>query len=158
MPNGLVVAAIVAVNAVGDIIDPDTGKVVAGVRNPDGGFADVRGLLRSGALTEGRGVARPRAAENTTIGIVATNARLTKSEASRMALMGDDGYARAIFPSHTMADGDTVFSLATGTWQGEADLSLVGALAADAMARALVQAVTQATGLPNIPAVRDLKK
>jgi L-aminopeptidase/D-esterase-like protein len=72
--------------------------------------------------------------------------------------MGDDGYARAIFPSHTLADGDTVFSLATGTWDGEADLSLVGALAADAMARALRQAVTQATGLPNLPAVRDLRK
>jgi L-aminopeptidase/D-esterase-like protein len=158
MPNGLIVAAIVAVNAVGDIIEPDTGKVVAGVRNPDGGLADVRGLLRSGALMQGRGAARPRAAENTTIGIVATNAKLTKTEASRMALMGDDGYARAIFPSHTMADGDTVFSLATGSWQGEADLSLVGALAADAMAKALVQAVLQATGLPDIPAVRDLKK
>jgi L-aminopeptidase/D-esterase-like protein len=158
MPNGLVVAALVAVNAVGDIIDPDTGKVVAGVRNADGGFADVRGLLRSGALMQERGAARPRAAEHTTIGIVATNARLTKTEVNRMALMGDDGYARAIFPSHTLADGDTVFSLATGTWQGEADLSLVGALAADAMAKALVQAVMQATGLPNIPAVRDLRK
>jgi L-aminopeptidase/D-esterase-like protein len=75
-----------------------------------------------------------------------------------MALMGDDGYARAIFPSHTMGDGDTVFSLATGKWDGQADVSLIGALAADAMAKALVQAVTQATGLPNIPAVRDLKK
>ena len=100
----------------------------------------------------------PRAAENTTIGIVATNAKLTKAEVSRMALMGDDGYARAIFPSHTMGDGDTVFSLATGRWEGEADVSLVGALAADAMAKALVQAVMQATGLPNIPAVRDLQE
>ena len=91
-------------------------------------------------------------------GLVATNAKLTKAQVSRMALMGDDGYARAIFPSHTMGDGDTVFSLATGRWDGEADVSLVGALAADVMAKALVQAVTQATGLPNIPAVRDLKK
>jgi L-aminopeptidase/D-esterase-like protein len=158
MPNGLIVAAIVAVNAVGDIIDPDTGKVVAGVRNPDGGLADVRGLLRSGALMQGRAAARPRPGANTTIGVVATNARLSKTEVNRMALMGDDGYARAIFPSHTLADGDTVFSLATGTWTGEADLSLVGALAADVMAKAVVQAVIQATGLPNIPAVRDLRK
>ena len=74
------------------------------------------------------------------------------------SLMGDDGYARAIFPSHTLADGDTVFSLATGTWQGDVDLSLVGALAADVMAKALLQAVIQATGLPAVPAVRDLKK
>jgi L-aminopeptidase/D-esterase-like protein len=158
MPNGLVVAAIVAVNAVGDIIDPDTGKVVAGVRNPDGTFTDARTLLRSGDLLRRPA---PRAFENTTIGLVATNARLTKAEVSRLALMGDDGYARAIFPSHTMGDGDTVFSLATGRWDGEADVSLIGALAADVMAKALVQAVTQATslpGLPNIPAVRDLKK
>jgi L-aminopeptidase/D-esterase-like protein len=157
MPNGLIVAAIVAVNAVGDIIDPDNGQVVAGVRNPDGGFTDVRTLLRSGALMQ-RAAARPRPGANTTIGIVATNARMTKTEASRMALMADDGYARAIVPSHTVADGDTLFSLATGTWEGDADLSLVGALAADVMAKALIQAVTQATGLPNIPAVRDLRK
>jgi L-aminopeptidase/D-esterase-like protein len=156
MPNGLVVAAIVAVNAVGDIIDPDSGKIVAGARTSSGAFADARTLLRSGAFSRRRD--SPRAGENTTIGLVATNAKLTKAEVSRMALMGDDGYARAIFPSHTMGDGDTVFSLATGKWDGTADLSIVGALAADVMARALVQAVTQATGLPNIPAVRDLKK
>jgi L-aminopeptidase/D-esterase-like protein len=151
-PSGLVVAAIVAVNAVGDIIDPSNGKVVAGVRNPDNTFSDARAILRTGAFQ------RPRAGENTTIGLVATNAKLTKAEVSRMALMGDDGYARAIFPSHTMGDGDTVFSLATGRWDGQADVSLIGALAADAMAKALLQAVTQATGLPSIPAVRDLKK
>lgn len=155
MPNGLVVGAIVAVNAAGDILDPDTGKVVAGARKPDGTLADARQLLRSGALVPRRAAA-PRAVENTTIGLVATNAKLTKAEVSRMALMGDDGYARAIFPSHTMGDGDTVFSLATGRWEGQADVSLIGALAADVMAKALVQAVTQATGLPNIPAVRDL--
>jgi L-aminopeptidase/D-esterase-like protein len=157
MPNGLAVGAIVAVNAVGDIIDPDTGNVVAGARKADGTLADARQLLRSGALLRGR-AASPRAVENTTIGLVATNAKLTKAEVSRMALMADDGYARAIFPSHTMGDGDTVFSLATGTWNGQADVTTIGALAADAMAKALVQAVTQATGLPNIPAVRDLKK
>jgi L-aminopeptidase/D-esterase-like protein len=157
MPNGLIVAAIVAVNAAGDIVDPDTGKIVAGARTAEGGFADARTLLRSGALMQGRGGA-PRAGANTTIGLVATNAKLTKTQVSRVALMADDGYARAIVPSHTMGDGDTVFSLATGRWNGEADVSLVGALAADAMAKALIQAVMQATGLPNIPAVRDLKK
>ena len=75
-----------------------------------------------------------------------------------MALMADDGFARAIFPSHTMGDGDTVFSLATGTWSGEVDVTQIGALAADAMSRAIVRAATEATGLPNIPAARDLKK
>ncbi len=75
-----------------------------------------------------------------------------------MALMADDGFARAIFPAHTLGDGDTVFSLATGTWTGQVDISQIGALAADVMARAIVRAATEATGLPNIPAVRDLKK
>jgi len=153
MPNGLVVAAIVAVNAVGDIVDPSTGRVVSGVRNPDGSFADARKILRSGALFE-----RPRAGENTTIGLVATNAKLTKDQINRVALMADDGFARAITPSHTNGDGDTVFSLATGRWNGEADVTLVGALAAEAMADAIVRAATQATGIPGIPAARDLKK
>ncbi|MGE0814425.1 MAG: P1 family peptidase [Vicinamibacterales bacterium] len=153
MPNGLVVGAIVAVNAVGDIIDPDTGQVVAGVRNPDGTFADARTLLRAGPPPR---AGRP--GENTTIGLVATNARLTKAEAHRMALMADDGYARAIFPSHTMGDGDTVFSLATGRWTGEANITQIGALAADVMARAIVRAATEATGLPNLPAARDLPR
>lgn len=153
LPNGLIVGAIVAVNAVGDIIDPDTGKVVAGVRNPDGSFADARRILRGG-----QPAATPKPGENTTIGLVATNARLTKTQAQRMALMADDGFARAIFPSHTMADGDTVFALATGQWTGDVNLTQIGALAADVMARAIVRAATEATGIPNYPAVRDLKK
>ncbi len=153
LPNGLTVGAIVAVNAVGDIVDPDTGTVVAGVRNADGTLADARRLLRTGQAGP-----RPRAGENTTIGLVATNARLTKAQAHRMALMADDGFARAIFPSHTMGDGDTVFALATGVWNGEADVTQIGALAADVMARAIVRAATEGTGLPNLPAVRDLRK
>ena len=153
LPNGLSVGAIVAVNAVGDIIDPDTGKVVAGVRNSDGTFADARQLLRTGQTGP-----RPRAGENTTIGLVATNARLTKGQANRMALMADDGLARAIFPAHTQGDGDTVFALATGQWPGDVDVTQIGALAADVMARAVVRAATEATGLPNLPAARDLKK
>jgi L-aminopeptidase/D-esterase-like protein len=153
LPSGLVVAALVAVNAVGDIIDPATGKVVAGVRNPDDTFADARAILRSGV-----NAARPRAGENTTIGLVATNAKLTKPQAARMALMADDGYARAISPAHTNGDGDTVFSLATGRWDGTADISVIGALAAEAMADAIVRAATQATGAAGIPAARDLKK
>ena len=153
LPNGLSVGAIVAVNAVGDIIDPDTGRIVAGVRNPDGTFADARKILRSGQTGQA-----PRPGENTTIGLVATNARLTKTQAQRMALMADDGFARAIYPSHTVGDGDTVFALATGLWTGEADVTQIGALAAVVMARAIVRAATEATGIPNIPAARDLKK
>src|SRR5262249_30367728 len=129
LPSGLIVGAIVAVNAVGDIVDPSTGTVVAGVRTPGNTFADARKILRSGATFE-----RPRAGENTTIGLVATNAKLTKAQVNRMALMADDGYARAIAPSHTSGDGDTIFSLATGRWDGPADITIVGALAAEAMA------------------------
>jgi L-aminopeptidase/D-esterase-like protein len=103
-------------------------------------------------------VPRPPAGENTTIGVVATNARLSKAQANRMALMADDGYARAIYPSHTEGDGDTIFALATGRWDGMVDLTSIGALAADAVAQAIVRAATEATGLPNIPAARDLQK
>ena len=151
LPNGMVVAALAAVNAVGDIVDPETGRTVAGIRNADGTLADVRRLLRSGALGDA-----PRPAENTTIAVVATNARLTKAQANRMALMADDGLARAIVPSHTIGDGDTVFALATGRWTGEANVSLIGALAADVVADAIVRAATEATSLGGLPAARDL--
>jgi L-aminopeptidase/D-esterase-like protein len=151
LPDGLVVGAIVAVNAVGDIIDPETGNVVAGVRNPDGTLADVRKLLRSGALAP-----RPRSGENTTIGLVATNAKLTKAEASRMALMADDGFALAIRPSHTMGDGDTVFALATGKWTGESNITVIGALAAQAMSEAIVRAASKAEAAGGLSAARDV--
>jgi L-aminopeptidase/D-esterase-like protein len=154
LANGLVVGAIVAVNAVGDIIDPMTGQVVAGVRTPDGkGLADVRKLLRTGALG---GASRPKPGENTTIGVVATNATLTKADVNRLALMADDGFARAINPSHTVGDGDTVFALATGTWNGEANVTLIGAMAAEAMADAIVRAATQAQSSSGLPSAREL--
>jgi L-aminopeptidase/D-esterase-like protein len=152
MPDGLIVAALVVVNPLGDVIDPATGKVVAGVRAPGGnGFADARVMIRSGA---------PRATgggDNSTIGVVATNARLTKAQASYLAQLTDDGYARAIWPIHTMVDGDAVFAIATGGKPGDPDLVTLGALAADVMSTAVVRAATQATGLPNLPAVRDLR-
>ena len=154
LPNGLTVAALAAVNAVGDVIDPTTGQVVAGVRTPDGkSLADARKLLRDGSLAT---AATPRAAENTTIAVVATNARFTKTEVNRIALMADDGLARALSPSHTLGDGDTVFALATGRWPGQADASIVGALAADALAEAIVRAATQTQGLGGLPSARDL--
>jgi L-aminopeptidase/D-esterase-like protein len=154
LPNGLTVGAIVAVNAVGDVIDPASGQVVAGVRTEDGkGLADARKLLRDGSLIRS---AAPRAAGNTTIAVVATNAKLTKVEVNRVALMADDGLPRAISPSHTMGDGDTVFALATGRWSGQADASIVGALAAEALAEAIVRAVSQAETLAGVPSARQL--
>jgi L-aminopeptidase/D-esterase-like protein len=152
LPNGLVVAALVAVNAVGDIVDPATGAVVAGVRTEDGKrLADARVLLRTQ-----RSANTSAAGANTTIAVVATNARLTKIQASRMALMADDGLARAVNPAHTPADGDTVFSLATGRWDGAVDIGTIGALAAEALSEAIVRAATQATASGGLPSARDL--
>jgi L-aminopeptidase/D-esterase-like protein len=146
----LVVAAIVAVNAVGDVIDPNTGGIVAGVRTADGkGFADARKLLRSGAPLQ------IKAGQNTTIGVVATNARLTKVQAAKVAQMAHDGLARAIYPAHTMGDGDAIFSLATGQIENS-DVSRIGALAAEMMAEAIVRAVRAAEGIPGFPAARDI--
>ncbi len=157
LADGLVVAALVAVNAAGDIIDPATGRVVAGVRTADGkGFADARVMLRSGAV--GRPLAA-RPVENTTIGVVATNAALTKVQALKVAQMAHDGYARAISPVHTPGDGDTIFAIATGTAVGEVEdgrMGIIGALAAEVMADAIVRAATQATSAAGIPALRDL--
>jgi L-aminopeptidase/D-esterase-like protein len=151
LPGGLVIGALVAVNAVGDIIDPSTGSVVAGARDANGKLADARKVLRSGSQTT-----TPRPGQNTTIGVVATNAKLTKAQASRMALMADDGLARALFPSHTLGDGDTVFALATGGWNGTADVSAVGALAADVMAEAIVRAAAAAKSAAGLPSASDL--
>jgi L-aminopeptidase/D-esterase-like protein len=151
LPGGLVVAALVAVNAVGDIIDPSTGQVVAGVRSEDGkGLADTRKRLRAGPT------APPRPGENTTIGVVATNAKLTKVEAQKMAQMAHDGYARAITPVHTPGDGDTIFSLATGQWTETINVGTVGALAAEAMADAILRAAVQAESSQGIPSAREL--
>ena len=151
LESGLIVAALVAVNAVGDVIDPRTGSVVAGVRTADGhGLADARVLLRSGASNE------PESGANTTLGVVATNATLTKAEATKVAQMAQDGLARAIYPSHTPGDGDTVFALAIGTFSGAASVSTIGALAADVVAEAIVRAVRAATGIPGIPAASDM--
>jgi L-aminopeptidase/D-esterase-like protein len=152
LPDGLVVSALVAVNAVGNVTDPITGQFIAGARTDDGrGIADLRALLRKAP----RGGGRPM--ENTTLGIVATNAKLTKVQATKLAQMAQDGYARAIYPSHLTSDGDTMFALSTGTRDGAINLDQLGALAADVVAEAIVRGVRAATGIPGYPAVRDLK-
>jgi L-aminopeptidase/D-esterase-like protein len=155
LPSGLVVAALVAVNALGDVVDPANGRVVAGVLTPDGKrLADVRVLLRAGAPAGPGG--HP---ENTTLAVVATNAILTKAHANKIAQMAHDGLARAIAPAHTPCDGDTVLALATGARGGEVGddgLVQIGSLAAEALADAIVRGATQATGVPGFPAARDL--
>jgi L-aminopeptidase/D-esterase-like protein len=152
LPGGLVVAALVAVNAVGNVTDPATGGFIAGARTDDGGsIADLRAWLRKVPAAGGRPL------ENTTLGVVATNARLTKAQATRIAQMAHDGYARAIYPSHLTSDGDTIFALATGGYAAAADVNVIGAAAADATADAIVRAVRAARGVPGYPAARDLK-
>jgi L-aminopeptidase/D-esterase-like protein len=149
----LLVGALVAVNAIGDVIDPTTGQVVAGVRTEDGkGFSDARKLLLGRSWGQ---VSPVREGENTTIAVVATNAAFPKSGMTKLAQMAHDGLARTIYPSHMPWDGDTVFSLSTGAYSGS-DLGQVGALAAEVLARAVLRAVRLATGLPGIPAVGDL--
>jgi L-aminopeptidase/D-esterase-like protein len=150
--SGLIVAALVVVNSVGDVVDPSTGQIVAGARADDGSFADARRLLRAGLRETGK------PGEQTTLAVVATNSPLTKTQATKVAQMAHDGFARAIYPVHTQVDGDTVFALATGTHPTPPNMLLIGALAADVTAQAIVAAVKAASGLPNLPAARDLTR
>ncbi len=147
----VVVGALVAVNAVGDVRDPDTGTLVAGTRDaPDG-----RRLIDSAAaLRTAEGLGRFTAPEHTTVGVVATNARLDKAQAATVASLGMLGFARALSPPHTAFDGDTLFALSMGDIA--ADMTRVGLAAADAIAQAIVRGVRAATSLPGLPAARDL--
>ena len=151
--GGVEVAALMVVNAVGDVHDPDTGELIAGVRTADGReISGAREILRRPAA------AAARDGEQTTIGVVATNAALTQAQLGIIARMAHDGLARAVRPAHTPADGDTIFALSTGRRAGPINLLQVGALAADVTAEAIVRAVREAAGIPGYPAVRDLKE
>jgi len=155
--NGTTVGALVAVNAIGDVIDPATGSVVAGARTPDG--SALLGTMR--ALLQGHVPAPLAVGSATTIAVVATDAVLTKAEANKVAQMAHDGLARSINPVHTMTDGDVVFALATGASGLTANVTLIGALAAEVLASAVLRAVLAARrvsgpGLPDLPAVADM--
>jgi L-aminopeptidase/D-esterase-like protein len=143
LDDGLVVAALVAVNAVGDVVSDDS-QILGGLRLPDGGFAGVLNMLRL--------MPRPQVAaregENTVIGVVATNARLTKTQVNKVAQMAHDGLARAVRPAHTMYDGDTLFALATG--EIPADVNLIGAYAAEVTAEAIRNGVRAAASLGGV--------
>ncbi len=148
----VVIGAVVAVNAVGDVRDPDTGTLIAGTRDGPQSrrLVDTAEALRGG-VDLGRFAVSP---EHTTVGVVATTARLTKPEATKVAALAMLGFARALSPPHTAFDGDTVFVLSVG--DDRADLTRVGLAAADAVAHAIVRGVRAATSLPNLPAARDL--
>ena len=155
--GGLVVGAIVVVNAFGDVIDPKSGQIIAGVRSTnlgplrleqEGYFGDTLEIMKTFI---GKTVLGFATKANTVIGVVATNAKLTKPETTKVAQMAQDGVARTIRPAHTMLDGDTIFALATG--QKKTDPSTVGAFAAEAVAQAIVNAVKKAApagGLPGL--------
>jgi L-aminopeptidase/D-esterase-like protein len=149
LTDGVTVGALVAVNAAGDVVDSAAGSVLAGPRLPDGGFARSSDWLRERRAEIGIG-------SSTTLAVVATDAVLTKVEATKVARMAHDGLARAIDPVHTMLDGDTVFALATGASGKTADVTAVGAAAATVLARAVLAAVREATSLAGVPAIRDL--
>jgi L-aminopeptidase/D-esterase-like protein len=148
--DGVIVGAIVAVNAFGDIVDPQSNNIIAAPRRlDDKGFLSTSGLLKSG---EG---GKSLSLSGTTIGVVATNAGLNKTQATKVAQMAHDGLARAIRPAHTMLDGDAIFALSFGDRQ--ADVSVVGLVAAEVIATAIVRGITQAEGLYGIPAVREIR-
>jgi L-aminopeptidase/D-esterase-like protein len=155
LADGTIVGALAVCNAVGDVYAEASSQIIAGARDPQhGGFAGSMSLLRSPAFQ----AAIPTAvsSENTTLAVVATDARLTKAEANKLAQMAQDALARTIRPVHTPFDGDTVFALATGRRAGPS-LAVLGAIAADVLARAIERCVTLATGAGGLPAARDLQ-
>lgn len=155
--NGVLVGALFAVNAFGDVLD-EQGHLLAGARIPDSHpiqFADTLQVMREragGAMAFARGVKSE--GSNTVIGVVATNARLDKEQANKVAQMAHDGLARAIRPAHTMFDGDTIFALSTG--EAVLDVNIIGAFAAEVTAQAIRNGVRAAESLAGWPAVRGL--
>jgi L-aminopeptidase/D-esterase-like protein len=150
--DDVVVGALVAVNALGDVRDPETGALLAGTRDaPDG-----RRLVNSARVLRDDGALGHFAAPaHTTIGVVATNARLTRPDASKVASLGMLGFARALSPPHTAFDGDTLFTLSVG--DAAMDLTRLGLAASEAVALAIARGVRAATSLPDLPAARDLR-
>ncbi len=159
LSGGIVVGALMVVNAFGDVIDPRTGRIVAGARSTrfgpvqvgePGGFVDTLELMKTAI---GRTLLQFVTRSNTVIGVVATNARLSKAEATRMAQMAQDGVARTIRPAHTMLDGDTLFALSTGNKR--TDLSVLGAVAAEVVAEAILRAVYKARAAGGLPGLAE---
>ncbi len=153
--SGVVVGALAAVNSFGDIVDPNTGEIVAGLRSAKVGplrigapgyFADTLQMMKTFL---GKSVLGFATRTNTLLGVVAVNASLTKPEMTKVAQMAQDGVARSTRPAHTMLDGDTVFALATGG--KNVDASTVGAFAAEALARAIVRAARAAHSAGGLP-------
>lgn len=149
LEEGIIVGALVVVNAYGDVVDPHSGKIIAGTRKPEGGWLDSANAIMNGA---GRSAF---ARDHTTIGVVATDAVLTKEESNLIAMMAHDGLARAIRPAHALYDGDALFVLSTGAKSG--NVNAIGHAASEVVAQAIVRAVDAAVSLHGVPACRDLQ-
>ena len=148
--NNLVVGALVAVNAIGDVVHPQTGEILAGARRPQSdAMANTLEVMKNHLS----GTGRP-GFSNTVIGVVATNAKLTQAEATKVAQMAQDGLARAIRPAHTMLDGDTIFALATG--EKKANPTTVGAFAAEVMAEAILRGAQKAAPAGGLPGLNQV--
>lgn len=155
LPGNVVVGALVVVNAFGDVVNPVNGQIVAGARDPrDGRFVSSVGQV----LRRPPSKVVPNSLINTTIGVVATNARLTRDVLVRVAALGQDGVARAIRPAHTLYDGDTIFALATGDSSAAVDPIAISVAAAEVVATAIVRAVMAATALANVPGASELSR
>ena len=155
--DGITMGALIACNALGDVINPTTGQLLAGARTADGiQLVDSRAALLAGATPKS-----VMAGTNTTIGVIATDAVLTKAQAHRLALVAHDGLARSINPVHTLSDGDTLFALGTGKAGKPADMMLLSTLAAEVTAMAVVRAVMAASGITcdglHWPSATDLR-
>ena len=154
LADGTVIGALVVCNAWGDVCRETDGQVIAGTRDPQSGqLIDSMALLRQPAYQAAASAIA--AAQNTTLAVIATDARLSKAEATKLAQMAQDGLARAIRPVHTPFDGDTVFALASGRRAGP-PLAILGAIAADVLGRAIERSVLEATGMAGLPAARDI--
>jgi len=151
--GNITIGAIVAVNAFGDVIDPESGEVIAGPRNIEQG-----GFFRTIDIMKRIKESKSPIPTNTTIGVVATDASLNKEQVNKVAQMAHDGLARAIRPAHTMVDGDAIFVLSTGKGGEGEDVTIIGSIAAEVVATAIVRAVRQAEGLAGIPAAGEVKE
>ncbi|UEL49654.1 P1 family peptidase [Terrisporobacter hibernicus] len=150
LDNGIVVSALIAVNAFGDIYED--GKVIAGVLNDDKTkLLNTYEIMKSGFVKGGFKI------DNTTIGIVATNAKLTKAQCKKISQMAHDGYAKSIFPIHTPHDGDAIFTMSTGKIQVDSDITLLGSLAAEVVEKSIINAIKNAKNIKNIISYNELE-
>lgn len=150
LDNGIVVSALIAVNAFGDIYED--GKVIAGVLNDDKTkLLNTYEIMKSGSVKGGFKI------DNTTIGIVATNAKLTKAQCKKISQMAHDGYAKSIFPIHTPHDGDAIFTMSTGKIQVDSDITLLGSLAAEVVEKSIINAIKNAKNIKNIISYNELE-